>query len=161
MNRFWSFVAGVALVACVSSASAYFTAQSQVPDNVIRTGTVAVASEPVTSAISAEGLAPGIPETRTLTVRNTGSLPSDVVVTGAKKMGITAFYDAMTVRVLHGDRVVYSGALNALKTAPVALDPGESAALRFEMMLPASAGNTLADTYVRMTLYVDAEQRLP
>ncbi len=158
MKRIYSFAAGIALVVCVSGASAYFTAQSQVPDNVIRSGNVAVASVPATSAISAEGLAPGVPVTRAMTVRNTGSLTSDIVVTGAKKMGITAFYDVLEVRVTNGGRVLYDGPMKSLKTEPLTLQAGQAAELRFEITLPASASNTLADSYVRMTLYVDAEQ---
>ncbi len=158
MKRFWLFVAGATLVACSSAASAYFTAQTQIPDNVIRAGTVAVTSVPTTSAVTAEGVAPGVPVARMLTVRNTGSLPSDFVVTGARKAGTTAFYDALTVRVSHDDRLVYDGPLNKLKTAPIELEPQKSAVLIFEVTLPATAGNALANTYVRMTLYVDAEQ---
>lgn len=158
VKRIWLFVAGVVLVVCSSAASAYFTAQTQIPDNVIRAGSVAVTSVPTTSALTAENIAPGVPFARMLTVRNTGSLSSNFVVTGAKKAGTTAFYDALLVRVSHENRLVYDGPLNKLKTAPIELGPGESAALIFEITLPETAGNALANTYVRMTLYVDAEQ---
>jgi hypothetical protein len=158
MKRVLSFGAGIALALCIGSAGAYFTSQVQVADNVIKAGAVEISTEPTSAAISVDGLAPGGEKSRSMTVKNTGSLPADFVVTGAKKAGITDFYNTLTCRVTVGEQVLYQGAMNALRTTPLTLDPGQAAQLKFAVGLPASAGNDLAEDYVKMSLYVDAEQ---
>ncbi len=149
---------GALLALSVGAASAYFTAQVQVPDSVIRAGKVAISAEPTAAALSIEALAPGTSAVRTLTVMNDGSLPADVVVTPSKKAGITEFYQALTCRVTCNGTELYNGDLSAMRTAPVRLAPGARGELHFEVGLPSSAGNTLAEDYVRLSLYVDAEQ---
>jgi predicted ribosomally synthesized peptide with SipW-like signal peptide len=157
-KRAFVLALGILFAVLVGTASAYFTAQTQIPDNVIRAGTVDLSSIPATSALSIDGLAPGGTSTRTLMFVNDGTLVVDAVVTGAKKMGITDFYNSLTVRVLHGEREVYDGAMSALRTLPVTVGAGKSEELSFEVGLPATAGNDLEGDYVRMTIYVDAEQ---
>ena len=89
---------------------------------------------------------------------NDGLLPSDLVVTASKKAGITEFYDALGTRVSCAGTEVYSGPLASLRTTPLRLAPGAQGDLRFEISLPATATNTLAGDYARVSLYVDAEQ---
>ncbi len=151
-------VTGAVLALSVGAASAYFTAQVQVPDSVIRAGRVSVSAEPTCAALSIEALAPGGTATRSLTVINDGSLPADIVVTASKKAGITEFYEALTCRVTCGGTELYDGGLSAMRTAPVRLAPAARGELRFDVGLPASAGNSLVDDYVKLSLYVDAEQ---
>lgn len=158
MKRFTAIAIGAALALGMTFASTYFTGQAQVPENVVRAGAVEVSTEPTSAALSIESLAPGSVQSRSLSVRNTGSLASDIVVTGAKKAGITDFYNALTCEVSRGDTKLYTGPLNALRTAPVTLAPGEQGVLRFSVGLPADAGNDLAQDYAKLTLYVDAEQ---
>jgi len=159
MKRLWLLAIGVALVICVSVASAYFTARIQVQDNVIRAGAVSIASLPATSAISAEGVAPGVSTIRQLQIDNTGSLPVEIVVTGSRRSGITALYDALLVRVHHGERLVYDGNLNALRTIPVELGIGGTATLDFAITLPPGSPNSLMGDHANVTLNIDAEQR--
>lgn len=158
MKRLLVVAAVVALVAGLGTAGAYFTAQTDVPDNYIRSGSVLVSTEPTSAALSIDSLAPGGTTERTLSVANTGSLASTVVVTAAKKAGITDFYNALTCRVTHEGALLYEGPINALRTVPVTLAPTERARLSFAVGLPATAGNDLAGDYVRLTVYVDAEQ---
>lgn len=158
MRRIIWFAVGAMLALSVSLAGAYFTGQAQVPDSVIRSGAVMVSAEPTSAALSIDALAPGSVQTRTLAVRNTGTLASDIVVTGSKKAGITDLYNALTCKVMRGEAIVYDGPLNALRTTPVTLAAGEQGVLRFAVGLPATAGNDLSQDYVRLTLYVDAEQ---
>ena len=155
----------IVLIVCVALcasgvgfAGAYFTAQQSVPDNVIRAGTVAVAAVPGSEAISMENLAPGSAQVRALTVTNTGSLPADIRVTGAKRAGITAFYNVLECAVTAGDTLLYRGLLSELATEPLPLAPGASSDLEFAVMIPEEAPNSLSGDYVRLTLYVDAEQ---
>ncbi len=150
----------MALAGSIGFAGAYFTAQTSVPDNVIRAGTVAVSASPTSEAISMENLAPGESQSRVLSVTNTGSLPVDVSVTEAKRAGITAFYNALHCSVSVGNGSVYDGTLAGMQTAPVRLGPGESAELEFAITIPADAPNSLSGDYVRVTLYVDAAQAL-
>lgn len=159
MKKFVMFGLGAMLALGVSVVSTYFTGQAQVAENTIRSGVVAVSAEPTSSALSIDSLAPGVTSVRTLSVANSGSLPADIVVTGAKKAGITEFHNALQVRVLHESLQLYEGPLSALRTSPVALRPGERAPLRFEVTLPATAQNNLAGDYTKLTLYVDAEQQ--
>lgn len=142
----------------VGAAGAYFAAQVQVPDSVIRAGAVAVSTVPTTAPLSVDALAPGTSAVRSLMVHNDGSLPSNVVVTASKKAGITEFYDALAARVSCSGTDVYNGRLAALRTAPLRLAPGAQGDLRFEISLPATATNALADDYARVSLYIDAEQ---
>ena len=58
----------------------------------------------------------------------------------------------------HEGVMLYEGPLSGLSTIPLAVDPGSSVRLDFEVSLPADADNGLAGDYVKMTLYVDAEQ---
>lgn len=149
---------GAALALSIGAAGAYFTAQVQVADSMIRSGTVAVSAEPTSAPLAIDALAPGATEVRTLSVLNDGSLPSDIIVTPSKKAGITEFYNALTCRVTCGGAELYDGPLSAMRTTPVRIAPGARAEMRYEVGLPATVGNTLANDYVKLSLYVDAEQ---
>jgi hypothetical protein len=144
----------------IGFAGAYFTAQTSVPDNVIRAGNISLAATPVSEAVSIENLAPGQSQSRVLTLTNTGSLPVNVTVTESKKAGITEFYNALACVGSSAGRPIYDGALAGMATAPVRIDPGQSVELEFAVSIPAEGGNTLAGDYVRLTLYVDATQVL-
>jgi len=135
-----------------------FTGQSEVPDNIIKSGAVSVSTEPTSAAISIESLAPGGIVERSVSVLNSGSLPSSVVVTAAKKAGITDFYNALTCRVTSNGVAIYDGPLSLLRTEAFELAPGATSRLGFAIGMPATAGNDLAGDYVKITLYFDAEQ---
>lgn len=158
IRRIAAMAAGATLALSIGAAGAYFTAQVQVPDSVIRAGTVAVSAEPTAAALSIDALAPGTVAVRPLSVVNDGSLPVDVVASTSKKAGITEFYEALTCRVTCAGTEIYTGPLSTLRTAPVRLAPGSRGELRFEVGLPADAGNTLAEDYVKLSVYLDAEQ---
>ena len=149
---------GAVLALSVGAAGAYFTAQIQVPDSVIKGGRVELSAEPTSAPLAIDSLAPGTVAVRPFTVVNDGTLPADVVVSAAKKAGITAFYDALTCKVTCGGIELYSGTLAGLRTAGLRLAPGARGDMRFEIGLPADAGNDLADDYAKVSLYVDAEQ---
>jgi len=149
---------GALLALAVGAAGAYFTAQVQVPDSVIRGGTVDVSAEPTSAPLSIDALAPGTTSTRPMTVLNSGTLAEDVVVTASKKAGITEFYEALTVRVTCAGVELYAGPVSTMRTSPLRLAPGARGEMRFEVGLPADADNTLSDDYVKLSLYVDAEQ---
>lgn len=158
LRRVITTAAGALLALSVGAASAYFTAQVQVPDSVIRAGTVAISTEPTVAPLSIDALAPGSTVARDVSVLNDGSLPVDVVVTASKKAGITDFYEALTCRATCGGTELYRGTLSSMRTAPIRLAPAARGQVRFEVGLPADADNALADDYVRLSLYVDAEQ---
>jgi len=158
MKKSIVLLVGLAVAACITTAGAYFTGQTQVAENVIRAGTVAVSCEPTQSALSIDPLAPGVPNSQVMTVRNTGTLPQTVVVSGAKKLGITAFWEALHVRVMHEGDVAYEGPLSTMRTRPVEIGVGEQEVLTFIVELPADCDPDLAGDYVKLTLYVDAEQ---
>ena len=151
-------VVGAALAMSIGAAGAYFTAQIQVPDSVIRAGTVAISTEPTSAPLSIDSLSPGGTSVRSLSVVNDGTLPVDVIVTAVKKAGITDFYDALTCRVSSAGTPLYEGPLSALKTAPLQLGAGNRGEFRFEVGLPDTAGNDLSGDYAKVSLYVDAEQ---
>jgi hypothetical protein len=151
-------VVGALSALAVGAAGAYFTTQVQVADSMIKAGSVAISTVPTSAPLAIDSLAPGMPETRQLSVVNDGTMPTDVIVTASKKAGITDFYDALTCRVSCAGTPVYDGTLAALKTAPLRLAPGAKGELKFEVSLPATATNTLANDYARVSLYVDAEQ---
>jgi hypothetical protein len=153
----FAIVGAVAAVA-VGAAGAYFTAQVQVADSVIRAGAVSVSTVPTAAPLAINALAPGTTAARPMSVVNDGSLPVDVVVTAVKKAGITEFYDALTCRVSCGGTPVYNGLLSTLRTTPLRLAPGARGEMRFEVGLPAEAANSLAEDYAKVSLYVDAEQ---
>jgi hypothetical protein len=142
----------------VGAAGAYFAAQVQVADSVIRAGSVAISTVPTTAPLAIDALAPGTTAVRSLAVINDGSLPSDLVVTASKKAGITEFYDVLAARVSCSGTEVYNGSLSAMRTASLRLAPGAQGDLRFEISLPATATNAVASDYARVSLYVDAEQ---
>jgi hypothetical protein len=149
---------GAAAALSIGAAGAYFTTQVQVADSVIKAGTVAISTEPTSAPLSLDSLAPGTTSVRSLSVHNTGSLPADIVVTAVKKAGITDFYNALTCRVSDAETQLYDGPLSTLQTSPLRLNAGTRGDLRFEVGLPATAGNDLASDYARVSLYIDAEQ---
>ncbi len=149
---------GALLALSIGAAGAYFTTQIQVADSVIKAGEVAISSEPTSAPLAIEALAPGTTVTRPLSVLNDGSLPVDAIVTSSKKAGITDFYDALTCRVSCGGTEIYSGPMATLRTTPLRIAPGARAEMRFEVGLPATAGNDLVNDYAKVSLYVDAEQ---
>ncbi len=149
---------GALLALSIGAAGAYFTAQVKVADSVIKAGSVAVSTEPTSAPLSIDSLAPGTSAARSLAVVNDGSLPVDVIVTPSKTAGITAFYESLTCTVTSGNAPLYSGSLSQMKTAPLRMTPGARGDLRFEIGLPAEASNDLTSDYVKLTLYVDAEQ---
>lgn len=140
------------------AAGAYFTGQAQVPENVIRAGAVGISTEPTSSALTIDALAPGTTATKPLTIVNTGDLPVSYVVSAAKKAGITDFYEALTCRVTADGLAVYDGPISTMRTAPLTLPAGSRAQLQFAVGMPADAGNELAGDYAKLTLYIDAEQ---
>lgn len=158
MRRIIYLLVGACLALSVGYAGAYFTARTEVPDSVIRAGTVAVSAEPTSAALSLDALAPGGTVTRPVVVVNDGNLPVNVIVTSAKKAGITDFYNALTCRVTLDGTLVYEGTLAALRTAPVSVAAGSRAQLQFAVGLPETADNDLAGDYAKVSLYVDAEQ---
>lgn len=158
LKRILIAVTGAVAALSIGAAGAYFTAQIQVPDSVIRGGSVEVSAEPTSAPLAIESLAPGETVSRTLTVVNDGTLAADVIVTPAKKAGITAFYEALTCRVTCGGAQLYDGPLSTMKTTAVRLAADARGEMRFDVGLPADAGNELADDYAKVTLYVDAEQ---
>jgi len=158
MKRIVMFVLSCFTVLTVGAAGAYFTGQAAVAENTIRAGSVAISTEPTASAISIDALAPGTTTTKPLTVVNNGDLPVNVVVTCAKKAGISDFYDALTCRVVSDGLALYEGPLAAMKTTPLAMAAGSRTQLQFSVGMPAEAGNDLAGDYAKLTLYVDAEQ---
>jgi len=158
IRKLLTTLTGALLALSLGAAGAYFTAQLQVPDSVIRGGTVAISSEPTSAPLSVDSLAPGTSAVRPMTVVNDGTLPADVIVTPSKKAGITEFYESLNCTVTCGGVELYGGPMSTMKTAPLRLAPGARGEMRFEVGLPAEAGNALASDYVRLSLYVDAEQ---
>jgi len=158
MGRFLLVTGSLIAALMFGAAGAYFTGQAQVPENTIKAGAVAISTEPTSSALMIDALAPGATITKPLTVVNTGDLPVNYVVTAAKKAGITEFYEALTVRVTADGISVYDGPMTTLRTTPLALAAGSRAQLQFSVGIPADAGNELAGDYAKLSLYVDAEQ---
>ncbi len=158
LKRVLFAVVGALSALAVGAAGAYFTTQVQVADSLIKAGSVAISTVPTAAPLAIDSLAPGTPEVRQLSVVNDGTLATDVIVTASKKAGITEFYNALTCRVTCAGTPVYEGTLAGLRTAPLRLAPGAKGELRFEVSLPATSTNTLAEDYARVSLYVDAEQ---
>lgn len=142
----------------VGAAGAYFTAQIQVADSVIKAGAVAISAEPTSAALSIDALAPGGSQVRSLAIVNTGNLPSDVVVTPSKKAGTTALYSALACTVTCGGAELYAGPFAQMRTQPLRMAPGSRGDLKFEVGMPGDVGNDLAGEYVKVSLYLDAEQ---
>lgn len=158
MKRVLVYAAVVAAVLSVGGARAYFTAQTEVKDSVITAGTVGISTEPTSAPLTIDALAPGETVSRTIDVRNTGSLGVDAVTTAAKKAGITDFWSALQCRVTCGGTELYSGPLAAMRTAPVRIGAGGAVQLTYAISLPATAGNDLQGDYVKASVYIDAEQ---
>ncbi|MCK8114501.1 TasA family protein [Anaerosoma tenue] len=158
MKRLFTYVALIVAMLSIGGARAYFTAQTEVKDNMITAGTVLVSVEPTSAALTVEGLAPGETVSRTLEVRNTGSIACDAVTSAAKKAGITDFWNALQCRATCNGVELYAGPLSTLRTAPIRLGAGQAADLDLAVSLPSEAGNDLQGDYVRASVYVDAEQ---
>lgn len=158
MKRFVAFVMlGLALFA-VPAAGAYFTAQAEVPDNIVRAGGLAISTEPTSALLCSETMAPGVTVERPLVVRNDGALPAEIVLTAAKKAGITEFYNTLHCRVTAGALTLYEGPLASMRTATATIAPAARNEYRVAVSLPATATNSLAGDYAKFSLYVDAEQ---
>jgi len=158
MKRMLAAAAVVAAILSAGGARAYFTAQTEVKDNVITAGTVAASVEPTVAALSIAPLAPGETVIRTVDVSNTGALAFDAVTTVAKKAGYTDLWNALVCRVTCEGVELYDGPLATMLTKPVRVAPGATAQVDYAIGLPPEAGNDLQGDYVRASLYVDAEQ---
>lgn len=158
MKRMLLYATLVATVLSIGGARAYFTAQTEVKDSVITAGTVAVSVEPTSAALAIDSLAPGETISRTIEVRNTGTLPFDAVSTAAKKAGITDLWNALQVRVVAGGEELYAGSLSAMRTAPIRIPTAGAARVTYSVTLPADADNSLQGDYVKASVYIDAEQ---
>lgn len=157
-KRALTAVVGALAALSIGAVGAYFTAQVQVADSVIKAGAVAISTVPTAAPLAIDALAPGEVAARPLAVVNDGSLPADIVVTAQKKSGTTEFFNQLTARVSCNGTELYSGPLSALKTAPLRLASGARGDLRFEIGLPAESTNSVASDSVKVSLYVDAEQ---
>ena len=151
-------VVGALTALSIGAAGAYFTAQVQVADSVIKAGAVAISSVPTSAPLAIDALAPGESAVRPMAVINDGSLPADVVVTAKKVAGVTEFFNTLDTRVSCGGAELYNGTLSGMKTTPLRLAPGARGDLRFDVSLPATATNTLSSDYTKVSLYLDAEQ---
>lgn len=153
-------IAAIAVAAALSvgPVGAYFAAQSDVPENIIRVGALGVSTEPTSAALSIDPIAPGETSERSLHVVNTGTLPLDASLSCAKKAGFTDVYSALTCRVTSGGRLLYDGPLADLRSAALRIAAGERATLLVAIGLPADAPNALQGKYVKLTAYVHAEQ---
>ena len=151
---------GALAAIAVGAAGAYFTAQVQVPDSVIRAGSVAISTVPTSAPLAIDALAPGTTAVRPMSVVNDGSLASDVDRHRAKKSaGITEFYDSLACTVTCGGTPLYSGPLASLAHAAASARARARAAnCASRSACPPTAGNTLAEDYAKVSLYVDAEQ---
>lgn len=158
MKRLVTYAAIVATMLSIGGARAYFTAQTEVKDNMITAGTLSMSVEPTSSALSVEGLAPGETLSKSVEVRNTGTVDCDAVTSAAKKAGITDLWTALQCRAVCEGVELYNGPLSALKTAPVRVDAGSAVRITYSVGLPSTAGNDLQGDYVRASVYVDAEQ---
>jgi predicted ribosomally synthesized peptide with SipW-like signal peptide len=158
MKRLLVATALVATVLSAGGARAYFTAQTEIKDNVITAGTVALTVEPAEAALTVGPVAPGETITRTVDVKNTGVLGFDAVTTVAKKAGYTDLWNALACRVTCDGTQVYDGPLATMRTLPIRVAPGQTARVTYAIGLPAEAGNDLQGDYVRASLYVDVEQ---
>lgn len=158
MKRLLLYAAIVSAVLSVGGARAYFTAQTEIKDSVITAGSVGVSVEPTAAALTIGALAPGETISRSIEVRNTGTLGFDATTTAVKKAGITEFWNALQCRATCDGVELYSGPLSAMRTAPVGVVKGSTAKMTYAITLPADAGNNLQGDYVRVSVYVDAEQ---
>jgi hypothetical protein len=147
------------ILIALCGAAAYLTGQAQVADNIVKVGTVAVSTEPTSAALSVDALAPGSEAHRTLTLVNDGNLPVSVVCSGSKKAGITALWEALTVRATDSTgALLYEGPMSGLNTVPLRLEKGARTQVGFAIGLPAATANDLAGDYTKFSLVVDAEQ---
>lgn len=158
MKKMLLYAALAAAVLSVGGARAYFTARTEVRDNVVTAGTVAMSVEPTSAALTVGALTPGETVNRTLAVHNDGTLAFDAITTTAKKAGSTDLWNALKCRVSCGTTELYNGPLSALRTAPVRVGKGGASRLVYSITLPADAANALQGDYVRASVYVDAEQ---
>ena len=158
MKRLLLYAAIVSAVLSVGGARAYFTAQTELKDSVITAGSVDVSVEPTSAALTIDALAPGETVSRTVEVRNTGTLPFDATTTAVKKAGITDFWNALQCRATCDGVELYNGPLSAMRTVPVGVGKGGATRVTYAITLPADADNGLQGDYVRVSVYVDAEQ---
>ncbi|MBN2839486.1 MAG: hypothetical protein JXP37_00815 [Coriobacteriia bacterium] len=158
MKRLLTYAAIIATMLSIGGARAYFTAQTEVKDNMITAGTLSMSVEPTSSALSVEGLIPGETINRTIEVRNSGTVDCEAVTSAAKKAGITDFWTALQCRAVCDGVELYDGPLSTLKTAPVRVDAGSAVQITYAVGLPSTVGNDLQGDYVRASVYVDAEQ---
>jgi hypothetical protein len=158
MKRLLVYAAIVAAVLSVGGARAYFTARTEMKDSIINAGTLEVSVEPTSAALTIDGLAPGETASRTIEVRNTGSVGFDAITTAAKKAGITDFWEALQCRAVCDGVELYNGPLSAMRTGPVRVPESGVARITYAISLPPEAGNDLQGDYVRASVYIDAEQ---
>ena len=109
-------------------------------------------------------LVPGDTISRTITVRNTGTLGFRYVVSATQTAGTLLWTDATNGLQLtvadSGGTVLYSGPLSALGTlaGPGTLAPGGTELLRYTFAFPASASDAFQGLLQDLTLVFTATQ---
>lgn len=145
----------------VARAYALFSTDVEIRNNIIKTGSVAIAVTPNEALFTADTLLPGQTITNTLDIRNTGRSPVLLTLSSKKSAGYSSIYDLLRLTVRQGELTLYDGLLKDVTTIPItnmALLPTTTQHLETTLTLPTDADNTIDNLSTTITLTVHAQQ---
>lgn len=102
--------------------------------------------------------APGVTTSKTLTVKNNGTLPVTLAMSTANSAGAGGLATALTSSMTLSGTAAYSGALSAATFTAKPLAPGASAPLAITVTAPAGLANTFQGKTDTITFTFTAEQ---
>ncbi len=145
----------------VARAYALFSADVEIRNNIVKTGSVAITVTPNEALFTADALLPGQTITNTLDIQNTGKSPVLLTLSSKKSAGYSSVYDLLRLTIRQGELTLYDGLLKDVVTVPIgdtALLPTVTQHLETALTLPTSADNTIDNLSTTITLTVHAQQ---
>lgn len=159
------FLAGavslVALFLLIARVNALFSAEVEIKNNVIKTGSVAIAVTPNEQLLTSDALLPGQSVHNTLEVRNTGRSPVHLQLSSKKSAGYTSLYDQLRFTISSAGNVIFEGSLKDAISLPltvIPLLPTETALYDVALLLPEDAGDTIDNLSTTINFTVAALQ---
>lgn len=151
----------VALLVLVAHVRALFSAEVEIKNNVIKTGSVAITVTPNEQLFAADTLLPGQSVDNTLQIKNSGLSPLQLTLSAKKSAGYTTLYDQLRFVITNGDAIVYDGLLKDLVNIQItsgAVTPQQSLTYHVSLMLPVEADNSIDNLSTTISFVVAATQ---
>lgn len=150
-----------AYIVYIARVHALFTADVEIRNNIIKTGSIAITVIPNEALFTADALLPGQTVTNSLDITNMGKSPAQLQLSSKKSAGYSSIYDQLQLVLTDGERIVYSGPLKEVLSVSLTdkpLLPTSHLHLDAALTLPDTANATIDNLSTTITFTVHAIQ---